>query len=152
MFSKKKKHKISEEEAFDSLLFPFTIDIEDEDGLSFKYSSGGGNIKLRVFSYDKNYEPVYNGGVSFIHVFSKNNENNNISHEYALVIKDFLEHATNMSINLDKNRVCYLILVEYNNFQFTLSFIDSDMYPSVANYIISKTSKSIYKNAVKGNK
>lgn len=157
MFGKKKK-KISEEEAFDSLLFPFRLDVSDttdKTELNFIYNSGSSSMRLIIdtLNDDNNFEPLLDGKIHLFHKFKGLDDAANETTEYALVVKDFLNCATGLNVFLehDKNRVCYCISAECENYLIYLMYYDSDMYPSVSKYMVSKASNGIYQNAVKGN-
>ena len=156
----KKKNKINAEEAFDSLMFPFIIDKpvdSDSNTIIFRYSSGGSNIGFSIDKEsDESFDAVYNGGIPFIHVFSKNGNNNEVSHEYALSIREFLDYCNAFTVTLvgepndDKQFILYMINCKYKKYKMYFSFHESDMYPSVVKYIINKASEGIYKNLIKG--
>ena len=156
----KRKKKISESEAYDSLLLPFVVDSLDdvvidsgEEGSSqellikFNYSAET-KSKIRFTAIVKDTYAICNEDIPFIHKMD-----NKEKEEYALVLKTFLEFAKSIYImtTTDGKSVEYIVHSEFNNGDiYELSFFDSDMYPSVVNYIVNNASTGIYKNALKG--
>lgn len=157
----KRKKKISESEAYDSLLFPIVIeamskvnvesdnddkDVSEELLVKFKYNTEAKN-NIAFVAIVKDFDIIETGGIPFINKMADSDKD-----EYLLSLKSFLQFTNSLYImkSADGKKIEYLVRIDYQDQIFELSFYDSDMYSSVVNYIINNASTEMYKSILKG--
>lgn len=155
----KNKKKISESEAYDSLLFPIVVDsinkvnVESDDEsvseellIKFKYNTEAKN-NIAFTAIIKDFDIIETGGIPFINKMA-----NGDKIEYLLSLKSFLQFTNSLFImkTADGKKIEYIVRVDYQDQIFELIFYDSDMYSSVVNYIINNASTEMYKSILKG--
>ena len=157
----KNKKKISESEAYDSLLFPIVIEtmskvnvesdnddenISEELLIKFKYNTEAKN-NISFVAIVKDFDIIETGGIPFINKMTDSDKD-----EYLLSLKSFLQFTNSLYImkTADGKKIEYLVRIDYQDQIFELTFYDSDMYSSVVNYIINNASTEMYKSILKG--
>ena len=158
MFSKNKKankkDKISNKEAFDSLLLSFeSYQSTNPDEELFKMVCAADSKNSTFLAIERRNKDVelFVDHVPYIPYFKEHvgSDGNVIS--YILSLKDFINDAMELTIGLQGDAVKsanYQIISHFKDVTIRLFFKESDMYPSISKYITSTTADAIYKKTL----